>query len=147
MTGKTLKTHCRQLGYVGAQHMVVKNRVGFVGVLITVASLHCSANAEDGIRLPLEKFKRAEEVAVQRGESVANGACVFNLVEELRAYAGEPTGWFITFDSSTGVKFDSPANPEFRHICVDGKQTTFDHGAETIGQIYDNDGNPTIAEP
>jgi hypothetical protein len=130
----------------------MRSQLGFR--LALTATLFCtlsipspSARAEDGIRIPLEKFRQEEEVAVQRGNSVANGACVFNLVEELRAYGGEPTGWFITFDSSTGVKFDSPEFPRYRHACIDGKQITFDRGKRTVAQIYDEDGNATIPEP
>ncbi|ESZ20036.1 hypothetical protein X734_31785 [Mesorhizobium sp. L2C084A000] len=103
-------------------------------------------HADDGIRIPLEKYNRKAEVAIQRGYSIGTGACVSNLVRSIGAYAGKRSGWFITFDRDEAVYFDSTKMKNFKHRCVDGRQITTENGQDEIVQVFDEDGQPTMPE-
>lgn len=103
--------------------------------------------AADGITIKVEAFDRRTEVAIQRGYSVATVACVKELVSEIVAYGGVPTGWTLTFDSDEAVHFRSKENPDYRHRCIEGRQITTENGRDEVYQIYDENGEPTIEEP
>ncbi|MEI8698135.1 hypothetical protein [Mesorhizobium sp. ISC15] len=117
-----------------------------MALLISIATMARSSLAEDGVRIPLEKYDRAAEVAIRRGYSGETAACVSNLVRSIRAYAGKHSGWFITFDRDEAVYFDSPKVKHLKHRCVEGRQITTENGRDEVVQAYDGGGRPTMPE-
>jgi len=93
----------------------------------------------------LSDLTDADRVAIQRGYSVAEGACVFAIIDEIEGYGGPEAMKEFT------VSFESYplliTNGWLSHIC-DGGVHTWVEGPDRLQiQIYDEDGNPTLDEP
>lgn len=101
-----------------------------------------SASAEN---IRLSDLTREDRVAIQRGYSIAEGACIFAILNEIEAYGGAEAmrEFYITFD-------DQPlmiSNGDLSHTCSGGIQTWIEGTDRLVIQVYDDDGNPTMEGP
>lgn len=112
------------------------------GLLVTLVLPVTLANAES---IRLSDLTREDQVAIQRGYSVAEAACVFALLREIEGYGGPQAmqEFTITFD-------DAPlkiSDGQLTHTCDEGVHTWIDGDGAVVIQVYDEDGKPTLEEP
>lgn len=95
--------------------------------------------------LRLSDLSEADRVAIQRGYSIAEGACVFAIINEIDAYGGPAAmkEFSITFDDEPLVITDG----ESSHTCDGGVHTSIKGTTRLVVQVYDEDGQPTMQEP
>lgn len=116
--------------------------------LAAAAALILSATMPSAAEtMRLSQLKRADLVALQREQSVADGACAAALVNEIDAYGGPEAMREFTIDvEASPIVIESTARG-VSHECRDGVHTITENGKDLILQKYDENGGPTMQEP
>lgn len=124
--------------------MNYKNIIGLAAGIIIAASIFAPASAE---RMRLDQLKRADEVALQRGQSIQDGACAMAIIKEIDAYGGKQSMRDFTIDVKSSPIVIEDKKGKLKHECKNGVHTTIDHGRKLVIQKYNEEGEPTMMEP
>ena len=92
----------------------------------------------------LSQMTREIEVAIQRGYSIAEGACVFSIIKEIDAYGGRSAmrEFRISFENEPLRIFTK----SITHTCDRGIHRMREGGKTFVLQRYDDNGQPTMTE-
>lgn len=99
------------------------------------------SNAET---LKLSQLTKADRVAIQRGYSIPEAACVFEIIDEIDVYGGPEAmeEFRISFENGP-LKI---SNGRLTHLCDGGVHVWVENGQRRIVQKYNEDGLPTLME-
>lgn len=113
-------------------------------ILLAAAATAVFASPAIAESIRLDKLKRADMVALQRGQSVADAACAEAIIEEIKAYGGKAATRDFYIDVEANPIVISSKKLRIKHECKDGVHTMHDNGKKMVLQKYDENGEPTL---
>lgn len=118
----------------------MKTTIAFAVALTAIAS-HALAD-----RIRLDQLRDEDMVALQRGQSVADGACAAAVINEIDGYGGPDAMRAFTIDVEDFPIVIESVEGGIRNVCDNGIHTWIQNGEEMVMQVYDEDGQPTLDE-
>lgn len=126
---------------------ILRDRCDIVILSACVTPLLLASGTVASGELRLSDLGSDDRVAIQRGYSMADGACALNLINEIEAYGGPDAMDEFTIEFEQSPLIIQNAKARITHTCENGLHTMDDNGSVVVLQQYDENGQPTMMEP